>query len=53
MILMSILGFLGRPDIVAKPECTVDIALWVQDGRYLFKVKPLIYIIFDRIESDS
>ena len=25
----------------------------IQDGRHLFKVKPLIHIIFDRIEADS
>ena len=25
----------------------------IQDGRHLFKIKPLIYIIFDEIEADS
>ena len=109
MILMSISGFLGTPDIEVSPESTLAIALWVkskmavicsrsklyltsfltelklihdfgiylkvsryarhsgetkmhpkhcivgqiQDGRYLFKVKSLFYIMLDRIEADS
>ena len=30
MILMSILGFLGTPDIVVWPESTLAIVLWVE-----------------------
>ena len=30
MSLVSIVRFLGTPDTVVRPECTLDIALWVK-----------------------
>ena len=55
MILMSILVFLrhARHSSVARNHPGHCIVGQIQDGRYLFKVKPLIYIIFDRIEADT
>ena len=52
---MSILVFLrhARHSSVSKQHPGHCIVGQIQDGRYLFKVKPLIYIIFDRIEADS
>ena len=38
---------------VARKHTRHCIVGQIQDGRHLFKVKLLIYIIFDRIEADS
>ena len=48
MILMSILV-----SSVARKHPRHCIVGHIQDGRYFFKGKPFIYIIFDRIEADS
>ena len=55
MILMSILVFLrhARHSSVARNHPGHCIVGQIQDGRYLFKVKSLIHIIFNRIEADS
>ena len=43
----------ARHSSVARKHTGHCIVGQIQDERQLFKVKPLIYIIFDRIEANS